>query len=81
MQVKLERDMLKDWVVELERQLQATSSRDEGLQTSSRGPETQIEVEEDPESFNHLEGPKKLRYCNICLKSVDKLSDIVSLLS
>lgn len=79
MQVKLDRDMLKDSVVELERQLQATSSRDEGLQTNARGPETQTEVEEDPESSSHPKGPKKLLYCNICLKSVDKLSDNVSL--
>ena len=81
MQVTTERDMLKDRVVELEVQLQSTSSRDEGLQSNSRGPETQIEVEDDPESVNHPKGPRKLRYCNICLKSVDKLSDTVSLFS
>ena len=81
MQFHSERDMLKDRIVELEKQLQATSSRDEGLQTNSRGPETQIEVEEDPESANHPKGPRKLLYCNICLKSVDKLSDTVSLFS
>ncbi|KAM0796426.1 hypothetical protein BDR22DRAFT_867408 [Usnea florida] len=75
MQVQLERDMLKDRVVELEIQLQATSSRDEGLQTKSRGLETQVEVEEDPEAVNHPKGPRRLQYCNICLKSVDKLSD------
>ena len=81
MQLSSERDVLKDRVVELEGQLQATSSRDEGLQTNSRGPETQIEVEEDPESANQPKGPRKLLYCNICVKSVDKLSDTVSLFS
>ena len=79
MQLSSERDMLKDRVVELEGQLQATSSRDEGLQTNSRGPETQIEVEEDPEPANQPKGPRKLLYCNMCWKSVDKLSEIVSL--
>ena len=81
MQVQSERDMLKDRVVELEVQLQASSSRDEGQQMNSRGPETQVEVEEDPEAVNHPKGPRRLRYCNICLKSVDKLSDTVSLFS
>ena len=81
MQVQLERDVLKDRVVELEIQLQATSSRDEGLQTNSRAPETQVEVEEDPEAVSHPKGPRRLQYCNICLKSVDKLSDTVSLFS
>ena len=81
MQVSTERDMLKERVVELEGQLQATSSHDEGLQTKSQGPETQVEVEEDPESVNHPKGPRKLLYCNICWKSVDKLSDTVSLFS
>lgn len=72
-----QRDSLQNRVEELERQLEAASNPDEGTQTKGLEPET--ELDEDPEQSRQLEAPKKLRYCNICLKSVDKLSPNVSL--
>lgn len=72
-----ERDSLQDRAVELERLFQAASGPNEGMQTRDLGPET--EVDEDPKQPSQPEARKKLRYCSVCLKSVDKLSANVRL--
>lgn len=71
------RDSLQDRVVELERQLNAASRLDKTILTN--GPEPETEVGEDPKQPSQLEAPKKLRYCDVCLKSVDKMSANVKL--
>ena len=72
-----ERDSLQNQVLELERRLKVASGPDQGLQTEELEPET--EVEENSKHPGQREAPKKLRYCNICLKSVDKFSAHVRL--
>ncbi len=72
-----ERDSLKDQVVELERRLKAASRLDERVHMND--PEPESEVDEDPKQPSQPEAPKKLRYCNVCLKSVDKMSANVRL--
>lgn len=67
-----ERDSFRDRAVELQRQLQDVSGLDEGKQ--AKEPEPGSEMDEDPKRSSQPEAPKKLRYCNVCLKSVDKLS-------
>ena len=71
------RDSLQDRVVELERQLNAASRVDKCKNTN--GPEPETELGEDAKQPSQLEAPKKLRYCNVCLKSVDKMSANVRL--
>lgn len=67
-----ERDSLQDRAEKLEGRLMTASGHGEGIGTQELGPE--IEVDEDPKQPRRPEAPKKLRYCNVCLKSVDKLS-------
>ena len=67
-----ERRILQDRVQELERQLKASPNPSDGLQTKNVEPEK--EKEENLNKSNQAEAPKRLSYCNICLKSVDKLS-------
>ncbi|CAD6579170.1 MAG: hypothetical protein ASARMPRED_008980 [Alectoria sarmentosa] len=69
-----ERDSFKDWASELEGRLKAASDLDEGAQTKRPEPEPETEVDEYPKQPSQTEAPKKLRYCNVCLKSVDKMS-------
>lgn len=72
-----ERDSLKDRIVGLERRLEARSRPDEDARKT--GPEPDVEVDEDPNQASQFGAPKKIRYCGVCLKSVDKLSANVSL--
>lgn len=88
-----ERDSFKACAVELERQLKATSGLDEGTQRKEPEPDTEIdgegsqmkepepetEADEDPKQPSQSEAPKRLQYCNVCLKSVDKWSANVSI--
>ena len=74
-----ERDSLQDQVVELERRLKAASRLDERIHTND--PEPESRVDEDPKQPSQPEALKKLRYCNVCLKSVDKMSANVRLFS
>ena len=74
-----ERDSFKDWASELEGRLKAASDLDEGAQTKRPEPEPETEVDEYPKQPSQTEAPKKLRYCNVCLKSVDKMSANVRL--
>lgn len=67
-----ERDSLQDRAEELEGRLMTASGHDEGIERKEPEPET--EMDEDPKQPRRTEAPKKLRYCNVCLKSVDKLS-------
>ena len=69
-----ERDSLQDRAVELERLLQVASGPNEGTKPEGLGPES--EVDKQP---SRLEPPKKLRYCNVCLNSVNKLGANVRL--
>ena len=72
-----ERDSFQERVMELERRLEAAPSFEGGMQT--RGAAQATIVGEDPKQPNQHEAPKKLRYCNVCLKSVDKMSADVRL--
>lgn len=88
-----ERNSFKERTVELEKRLKAASGPNEGTQTKVSEPETEIdgegmhnkglgpetEVDEDPKQPSQPEAPKRLRYCNACLRSVDKLSANVRL--
>lgn len=67
-----ERNSLQDRVEELEGHLMTASGHDERTETKEPGPET--EMGEESKQPRRPEAPKKLRYCNVCLKSVDKLS-------
>ena len=67
-----ERNSLQDRAEELEGRLMTASGLDEGTETKEPGPET--DMDQDPKTPRRPEAPKKLRYCNVCLKSVDKLS-------
>lgn len=91
--IKEERDSFKERAVELERRLKAISDPNKGMQAKALGPETEMdgegtrtkglgpetEVGEDTKPRSQPEALKKLRYCNICLNSVDKLSANVRL--
>ena len=72
-----ERDSLQNQVVVLESRLDAASRLDEGIHTND--PEPESEVDEDHKQPSQPETSKKLRYCNVCLKSVDKMSANVRL--
>lgn len=74
-----ERNSLQDRAEGLERRLKIALAPDEGIETKEQGPET--EMDEEPKQPRQPEAPKKLRYCNVCLKSVDKLSVNVRFLS
>ena len=75
--LRAQRVSLEDRVVELERRLRLTSGLDKGPQT--KGPEPETDADGDPKQPTLPEAPKKLRYCNACLKSVDKMSANVRL--
>ena len=85
--IKEERDSFKERAMELERRLKAASGPDKVMQAKESEPETQIDDEGTqtdglgPETDvpSPSEAPKKLRYCNMCLKSVDKSSANVRL--
>ena len=74
--VKEERDSLQKRTVEMESRLKATSDLHKGIHAKEAEPET--EVDEDPKQPNPPE-VSRLRYCNVCLKSVDKMSANVRL--
>ena len=72
-----ERDFLHDRNAELTRQLNAASVLDDKLPTKETEPETQ--VDENATETRGTEAPSKLRYCNVCLKSVNQISANVRL--
>ena len=72
-----ERDSFQKRAVEIERRLEAAASFEGGMQTRGAAPATT--AGEYPKQPNQPEAPKKLRYCNVCLKSVDKMSADVRL--
>ena len=72
-----ERNSLQKRAAELEKRLKAAPNIDERTRTREADP--QREVDEDPTQPNQPEALEKLRYCNICLKSVDKMSANVRL--
>lgn len=57
--------------------MKAAPDFDERIQTRDADP--QREVDEEPKQPNQPEHLEKLRYCNVCLKSVDKMSANVRL--
>ena len=70
-----ERDSLQERSSELSRQLNAAS----GLDDRRRTKEPEAQVDENPTETRKNEALSKLRYCNICLKSVNKMSANVRL--
>ena len=72
-----ERNSLQDQNSQLTRQLDAGSGIDDRMRTKESEPETQ--VAENPTGPRESEAPSKLQYCNVCLKSVDKISANVRL--
>ena len=72
-----ERNSLQERVAETERRLKAAPSLDQSIQTKEVGPETKLD---DNSKHPNASEPLRLRYCNACLKSVDKMSADVRLL-
>ena len=73
-----ERDSLQEWADQMEKRLKAAPGLDQNVQTEETGPET--EMDSNSKHPNTLEA-SRLQYCNACLKSVDKMSADVRLLS
>lgn len=66
-----ERNSLQKRAGRVESHVKAPPGLDKGMQTKEAEPET--EVDKDPKQPNQPEDTR-LRYCNVCLKSVDKMS-------
>ena len=77
-QIKEERDSLQKRAAEMERRSKAAPGLDQSIQAKEAGPET--ELDDNSNHPNTLEA-SRLRYCNACLKSVDKMSADVRLLA
>ena len=69
--IKEERDSLQKWAAEMERRLKAAPGLDQSTQAKEAGPETELD---DNSKHSHTPDASRLRYCNVCLKSVDKMS-------
>ena len=71
-----ERNLFQKQAMEMESRLKAAPGLDQSIQAKEGGPETELDNNlKDP---NALEA-SRLRYCNACLKSVDKMSADVRL--
>ena len=69
--IKEERDSLQKWAAEMERSLKGAPGLDQSTQAKETGPETELD---DNLKLPRTPDASRLRYCNVCLKSVDKMS-------
>ena len=76
-QIAEERNLLQKRAAETERRLKAAPGLDQNIQAKEVGPETKLD---DNSKHQNTSEPSRLRYCNTCLKSVDKMSTDVRLL-
>ena len=72
-----ERNSLQEQNSQLTKRLDAASDLNDRMRTKETEPETS--VAENPTGPRESEAPSRLQYCNVCLKSVDKISANVRL--
>ena len=75
--IKEEHNSLQKRAAEMERRLNAAAGLDQSIQAEEVAPETELD---NNSKHPNTPEPFRLRYCNTCLKSVDKMSADVRLL-